>query len=313
VSAVLVVHDGAPWLGESIDALVAQTRLPDRLVVVDLDSSDDSLAILRGHEMLRDAAPDLAILTAPGGTSFGEAVRRALEHSDLERTPDEHPERTEWLWLLHDDSAPAATALQRLLEAVGRSPSVGVAGPKVIQWDNPRNLVEVGHQLTRSGRRIAAPAPGEPDQGQYDTRSDVLAVGTCGMLVRRDAFEDIGGFDPVFAGPGGALDFGWRAQLAGATLHFEPGAVVHRRWPSTFPGLARRQARYASSAPRLYRDYARHGMQPSPPVRALGDWVVLALRSPELALPRHRGPWCMRVGHRAGRLAGSARWRTAYL
>lgn len=235
VTAVLVVRDAAPWLGENLDALARQTRLPDRLVVVDLSSSDDSLEIVRGHQRLRTSIPDMTVLRAPRGTSFGEALRQALAPGVLEPAPDEQDEeedlRTEWVWMLHDDSAAAPTALLRLLEAVGRSPSVGVAGPKVVQWDNPRNLVEVGHQLTRSGRPVAAPRAGEPDQGQYDTRTDVLAVGTCGMLVRRDVFEDIGGFDPAFAEHGGALDFGWRAQLAGHRVIVVPGAQLRDASP----------------------------------------------------------------------------------
>ena len=120
------------------------------------------------------------------------------------------------------------TALLRLVEAVRRSRSVGIAGPKVVRWENPRLLVELGRQVTRAGRRVDAPTFGEADQGQYDTRTDVLAVGTAGMLVRREVYEELDGFEPAFAAAGADLDLGWRAQLAGQRVVVVPGAVVRR-------------------------------------------------------------------------------------
>ena len=134
----------------------------------------------------------------------------------------------EWVWVLEDTVAPQPTALLRLVEAVRRSPSVGIAGPKVVRWENPRLLVELGRQVTRAGRRVDAPAFGDADQGQYDTRTDVLAVGTAGMLVRRQVYAELDGFEPTFAAAGADLDLGWRAQLAGHRVVVVPSAVVRR-------------------------------------------------------------------------------------
>ena len=138
------------------------------------------------------------------------------------------PTGPEWVWVLDDTVAPMPTALLRLVEAVRRSRSVGMAGPKVVRWENPRLLVELGRQVTRAGRRVDAPTFGEADQGQYDTRTDVLAVGTAGMLVRREVYEELDGFEPAFAAAGADLDLGWRAQLAGQRVVVVPGAVVRR-------------------------------------------------------------------------------------
>lgn len=218
--AILVVRDGAPWLSENLDSLATQSRLPDRLVVVDLGSTDESLDIIRDHAELQRSIKDVTVLPVGQGLSFGQAVTAALAADD----PTAADPEDEWLWLLHDDSAAEPRTLAGLLEAVRRSPSVRVAGPKVVQWDDPRRLVAMGHQLTRSGRRIDAPAFGEPDQGQYDTRTDVIAVGTTGMLVRRDVYDDVHGFDDSFERSGSDLDFGWRAQLAGHRVIVVPAA-----------------------------------------------------------------------------------------
>lgn len=257
VCAVLVVRNGAAWLAENLDGLAGQSRPPERLVVVDLASSDGSLEIASGHEGVRRAVREVVVVPSTVPLPFGEAVRTAL---DAVGPCGDHPAQ-QWLWLLHDDSAATPTALARLLEAARRSPSVGVAGPKVVQWEDSRRLVEMGHQLTRSGRRVDAPAFGEADQGQYDTRTDVLAVGTSGMLVRREVFEHLRGFDPAFDQFGADLDFGWRAQLAGFRVIVVPGARV-REASATRAGVreggpdragARRAQRHAARRVALAR------------------------------------------------------------
>ena len=132
----------------------------------------------------------------------------------------------DWLWLLHDDGAPAASALQLMLDAARQSPTIGIAGPKLTTWSDEGRLREVGRSVTRSGRRAGGPAVGEPDQGQHDSRADVLGVSSSGMLVRRDVFAALGGFEPAFAPHADDLDLCWRAHLAGHRVVVVPAAQV---------------------------------------------------------------------------------------
>ena len=182
VTAVLVVHDGSAWLTECLDALVIQTRAPDRLVIVDTGSTDDSREIVAGHGRVRQAIGELLVITAPRESTFGGAVGQAVEQLSAGSGSSPVPSTGDWLWLLHDDSAAEPEALAQLLDAARRSPSVGVAGPKLTTWDDPSRLLEVGQQVTRSGARAGGPAKGEPDQGQHDHRTDVLGVNTSGMI-----------------------------------------------------------------------------------------------------------------------------------
>jgi len=239
------VHDGATWLGECLDALAQQTRLPEQLVVVNTGSTDRSPLILSGHERVREAFGDLLVISAPRGTTFGEAVAMAVEQLPAASEPSSvapaptastastSPSATEWLWLLHDDSAAAPDALTHLLDAARRSPSVGIAGPKLTTWDDPSRLLEVGQQITRSGRRAGGPARGEPDQGQHDHITDVLGVSTSGMLVRRDVFDLLGGFDQAFGQFRDDLDLSWRAHLAGHRVVVVPRARMREAAAST--------------------------------------------------------------------------------
>ena len=232
VTAVLVARKGGEWLDQTLTALSEQTRRPDRLVAVAAGGGERLATQLAG------AAPE-RVVTADGALPFGEAVKRAIAAIPGDAsTPTGEAGRPgtgesadtseliqEWLWLLTEDSAPEADALERILETVQRAPSVALAGPKLVDWDHPERIIELGQSLTRSGERWLLRRQ-ELDQQQYDHLQDVLGVGPVGMLVRRDAWERLGGFNPALPVFDDGLDLSVRARLAGYRVVVAPASRV---------------------------------------------------------------------------------------
>jgi GT2 family glycosyltransferase len=66
----------------------------------------------------------------------------------------------------------------------------------------------------------------EYDQGQHDGVRDVLSVSTAGALIRRDVFEELGGYDPQLALFRDDVDFGWRIRMAGHSIIVVTDAVA---------------------------------------------------------------------------------------
>jgi GT2 family glycosyltransferase len=239
VTALLVSHDGARWLPPVLDGLARQTRRPDQVVAVDTGSGDGS------DDLLRERLGFDAVVPAPAGSGFGAAVRTVLDR--LPPATDD-----EWVWILHDDSAPAPDALEQLVATYHANPSVSVLGPKLREWPSLRRLLEVGVTISGTGRRETGLERGEYDQGQHDAVRDVLAVNSAGMLVRRELLAELG-FDPRLPHFGNDLDFGWRAARAGHRTLVVPDAVVfhaeaaHRGLRSTtLSGRSRRAERRAA-------------------------------------------------------------------
>lgn len=234
VTAVVVTAGLTRYLPTTLAALAAQTRRPVRVLVVDVGGPDGVPELL--DETFAAAPPGptprLTRTTAVGVATFGRAVTAGLTTMDMAL----QEQATPWVWLLHDDSAPAPDALAELVRAVGRAPSVVLAGSKQRTWTDPERLLEVGVRTTPWGRRMTDVEPGELDQGQLDGRTDVLAVGLAGALVRRAVWDALGGPDPGLGEFGAGLDVSRRARLAGHRVIVVPSAVV-RHAQARFNGL----------------------------------------------------------------------------
>ena len=201
VTAILVVHDGAVWLPEVVASLASQTRPIDYTLAIDTGSEDASLKLLNNARV--------ASIALPRDTGFGAAVSAGLE------TLPKRLNTNEWIWLIHDDCAPQPGALEALLNAVEDRPQVAIAGPKLRGWYDRTHLLEAGVSIANNGARWTGLEAHEYDQGQHDGIREVLAVSTAGMLIRREVFEELGGFDPNLALFRDDVDLGWRAHVAG--------------------------------------------------------------------------------------------------
>lgn len=239
VTAILVVRNGEPWLDRTLAAVHGQTRRPDDLIVVDAGSGVDIAA-----QVAATAVPT-RFVAAPA-TTFAAGIDHGVRAAGATQGPNE------WLWLLTADTAPDPSALQRLLAALELAPSVAIAGPKLVDVDDPAILVSYGESISMFGTTVPL-VDGELDQAQYDTVGDVLGVSQSAMLVRRTTWEELGGFDPGLPTADAGLDLSIRARLSGARVVRVPDARVARgarvedfgrRKPLSERGLAgvRRQA-----------------------------------------------------------------------
>jgi GT2 family glycosyltransferase len=218
VLVVLVVSNGARWLRESLRSLAGQTHPRLGVVAVDGGSTDGS------REILQHALGPQRLIALPEDRGLSGALRAALD-LPVAKAAD-------YILVLHDDAALASDAVTRMVEAaegLRGVERVGIVGPKVVDWDDPAVLREVGRSTDRFGHPHAPLQDGELDQGQYDRILEVLYVSSCAMLISREAWQRTGPFDERFGGHHDDLDFCWRARLAGFRVLMTPLAQARHR------------------------------------------------------------------------------------
>ncbi|WP_166981081.1 glycosyltransferase family 2 protein [Paramicrobacterium fandaimingii] len=212
VTALVVAHRDVEHLRRTLDALDEQTRRADAVVAIAFDASDEVRGLLEERRVDR-------LVTSKEQLTFGRAL------AEGERTLADPESDDEFLWLLAQDNAPQKRALERLLARFETAPSAAVAGPKLVDWNDASRLRGVGETVTTHGKTVTY-VDDQLDQGQYDTMSDVLAVASPGMLVRRTVWRDLDGFDPALGPIDDGLDFCIRARLTGKRVVLAPGSTV---------------------------------------------------------------------------------------
>jgi GT2 family glycosyltransferase len=293
VLAVIVTRNGASWLRRVLSSVARQTHRRLGVLAVDNASTDGS------GELLDRVVGHRRVLRLDEDRGLAGAVRRALEVPAAKEA--------DFILLLHDDVTLAPDAVERLVEAAGRVPGVGVVGPKVLDWERDRMLREVGFSADRFGYPQSPLEEGELDQGQYDAPREVLFVSSTAMLVARAAWTRAGLPDDRLTPADGDLDYCWRLRLAGFRVMVTPSAIVHHLQAGGAgqrPGGPRPRDRYRVERAALaalltnYRLVTLLWVLPLYVVQGLG-WIVLFLLA--------------RRFDRAGEVMAAWGWNVAHL
>ena len=215
VSVIVLNYNGRQWLKPCLEALAAQQGAPAfEVIVVDNASADGSSGYVREHfpaVRVHDAGGNLGF---SGGNNAG--ARQACGRL---------------LVFLNNDTVAAPDWLVRLTSALETRPEFGFATSRIVFADDPGRIDSAGDGYLFAG--------GAFKRG-YGQRSDEFAesrevFGACGcaMVMKRELFEALGGFDSSFFIFYEDVDLSYRAQLLGARCWYAADAVVHHAGSAT--------------------------------------------------------------------------------
>ncbi len=212
VVAVVVASNPGPQFAEMLDSLGNQDY--ENLSVLVIDAGSDEPIADRVAEVL----PQAYLHRLAGDPGWSVAANQSIEL--VSGSP--------FLLFCHDDVALAPTCVSTLMGELYRN-NAGIAGPKMVRWDDDRKLLQIGMGSDRFGVAVDQVERGEFDQGQYDSVRDVFVAPGGVQLIRADLFVALGGFDPAIGVIGEDLDLCWRAQALGARVLAVSAASARHR------------------------------------------------------------------------------------
>lgn len=213
VSVVVTVSDGAERTEQCLNALAGVTSgVAYEVIIVDDGSTDETahwLAMLRGDvTVIRNDAPRGHVACRNQGARAG---------------------RGRYLVFLDADTRPQAGWLAALAEDADGHPEIGVIGSKVLNVDGT-TVYHAGIAFSRDEQFPYHVYPGCPASfPQVNRRREFQAVAGAGLLVRRELFSKIGGFDEAYGSTAlAAVDFCLRVRETGHRVVYEPRSVLQR-------------------------------------------------------------------------------------
>jgi N-acetylglucosaminyl-diphospho-decaprenol L-rhamnosyltransferase len=188
--------------------------------VVDNASDDGS------PEMVRADFPWVSLIASDENLGYGPAVNRVAERTD-----------SEWIAPANEDIELAPGALESMLRCGAQRADVAVVAPRLVQpGGQAQHSVHafptvartalwasgIEHLSPRLAEHLCATGAWDPER----ERDVPWAIATF-LLVRRSAFDAVGGFEEDQWMHAEDLDFAWRLARAGWRTRYLPDAVVH--------------------------------------------------------------------------------------
>ena len=220
------------------------------IIVVDNASTDGS------PEMVREAFPQVRLIANEENWGFTAANNQGLALA-----------QGRCLMLLNPDTEVVADALSTMVQYLDAHPEVGALGPRLLfpdghQQPSRRRFPTLTTALVESTVVQEWWADNRILRRYYmaDTPDDAIqpvdwVVGAC-LLVRREAYEQVGGLDEGFFMYSEELDWCKRIKDAGWEVIYLPTAtVIHHEGKSSEQVIPARHIRFQTSKVRYFRKH----------------------------------------------------------
>ena len=249
------------------------------ITVVDNGPHPSNQDMLFGRWLDRPATPRIFVPFAPD-RGFGGSCNLAVAESP----------RSNAICLVNPDAVITLDTVDLLLGALDRSPRLGVVSAWLVKHDGrsaesggrfPSISELVLGKLAWVQRRTPAHATSTPPGDGHDGVEIVDWVSGAVMMIRREAWDAVGGFDPSFFLYYEDVDLCRRVRAAGWEVGIVPDATaIHESGGSQWrPGTRTRVERiyFESQAYYFRKHYGR-----------LMEWLLRAVRFPYLATSLRR-------------------------
>jgi len=237
------------------------------VIVVDNASSDDSANAIAGH------FSQVQLIASKENQGFAQANNLAAQST-----------KGDYLLLLNPDTVVLNRAIEKLLSFARLHPEAGIYGGRTILPDGSISSKCCFGKMTAWSlfcrtfgfsmifKKKALFDPESYGSWSYNTIKQVDIITGCFLMVRRDLWEQLGGFNPVFFMYGEEVDFCLRARNLGYRPLFTPDAEIIHYERASEPDKENRLIKILCSQSTIIREHW-HGYKRLWGLAMLLTWV----------------------------------------
>lgn len=209
VAVLILNHNGAGFLPACFESVFACDYPSFDVVLIDNASSDDSVPwTLATH-------PSVRIIQNRENMGFAAAYDRAIRCLD-------YP----YLVLLNNDTTVHEMWLTALVAVAQSNGKIAVCGSRILTMHDPTILDHGGGLFTWIGSGLDVGKWTRDRGGSMNPRETGFACGAS-LLMGREAYLRVGGFDATYAMYHEDVDLCWRLRIAGYSIMHVPASVVY--------------------------------------------------------------------------------------
>ena len=201
LSVIIVNYNTEDLLKRCLQSIATQTDADFEVIVVDNDSADNSVAIVK------DTFPWVKLIANRENKGFAKANNQALKLC-----------RAKYIYFLNPDTEVKKGALREMLAYMEAHKRVGLAGTRI---ENPDGSLQPSFDRRYPGGRHA-------EYILKGLKGDIAWVLGASIIARQDILNDLNGFDENFFLYGEEQDLCLRIRQAGWEIgYIEKALIVH--------------------------------------------------------------------------------------
>jgi GT2 family glycosyltransferase len=251
LSVIILNWNTRVELRACLRSILGQThRYQIELIVVDNASSDGS------REMMSAEFPDICLVVNSSNLGFGAGNNRGIPHAG-----------GRYILFLNTDTLVTEGAFDAILAFADAHPDIGILGPKLLNEDGSlqyscRRFPNLGTGFFRNtplGRLFPNNRFTQDylmSDWDHSTPRDVDWVSGAALVIRRDALEQIGGFDEGFFMYCEEVDLCYRTHQAGWRVVYYPDSVIYHIIGRSTSQVPTRMTYHFHAS--MYRFYKKH-------------------------------------------------------
>ncbi len=224
VSIIIPHWNGIDIITECLESLQKTTYPNSEIIVVDNNSTDDSV----NH--IRKIFPKVILFENEGNEGYAGGCNRGSEIA-----------KGEYLLFLNNDTVHQPNWIEPLVSLLEKNPKIASVQPKLLNYYQ-KNLFDYAGGAGGMMDILVFPfARGrifteqEIDTNQYNLKEAIFWSSGTAFLVRKAAFEKVGKFDELFFAHMEEIDLCWRFHLSGFDVWSEPSSVVYHKNAVSLP------------------------------------------------------------------------------
>lgn len=211
ISIIIVNYNGKSHLEKCLESLSKITYENTEIIIIDNNSSDGSIEFLEKnypHIKTKKLEKNL-------GFAYPNNIGAKIANGDL-------------LLFLNNDTIVTPNFLVELVKTINSNPTIAICQSFLLKPDN--TIDSSGDFVDTLGRAFSS-------RIKQPVFQKILSARGASMLMKKEIFFKLGGFDENFFVSFEDVDLGWRANIAGYDVVLSPKSLVYHLGSQTIKNL----------------------------------------------------------------------------
>jgi len=211
VSIIIVNYNGKTHLEECLSSLEKIDYKNYEIILVDNNSTDTSV------EYVKNTYPSITIIKLNRNYGFAEPNNIGAKNA-----------KGDYLLFLNNDTTVNPNFISEMVNVLEQDPQIAICQSL---------LLKPNGEVDSSGDFIDTLGRAYSSKNKENEVKKILSARGASMMVRKDSFWDLGGFDKRFFASFEDVDLGWRAWIWGYKIVVVPSSIVYHKGGQTVKQL----------------------------------------------------------------------------